>query len=78
MKITRSPDTWRISIPPAALEAGVEAANELDPYYVNREQIRAAFEAMVAAWPGMRVDDTFRWLSEAAIILPMEDKNAEG
>lgn len=40
------------------------------------DQARAAFEAMVEAWPGARVDDTFRWLSEAAIILPMEDKNA--
>lgn len=41
------------------------------------DQARAAFLAIVEAWPGMRVDDTYRWLSEVAIILPMEVKNAE-
>lgn len=37
----------------------------------------AAIAAALNAWPSMRVDDTYRWLSDVAIILPMEDKNAE-
>ena len=36
-----------------------------------------ALAAALSAWPSMRVDDTYRWLSDVAIILPMEDKNAE-
>lgn len=43
-----------------------------------RTQARAAFLAMIENWEGKRVDDTFRWLSEAALILPLtETDNAE-
>ena len=40
-------------------------------------EARASIAAALNAWPSMRVDDTYRWLSDVAIILPMEDKNAE-
>ena len=43
----------------------------------DTDQARAAIAAALSAWPSMRVDDTYRWLSDVAIILPMEDKNAE-
>lgn len=79
-----------IIIPPAALEAGARAitmalilAVEEDCRALaltddeRAELARAAFFAIVEAWPGMRIDDTYRWLSNAAIILPMGDKNAE-
>lgn len=46
-------EEMKITIPDAALDAGLAAANALDPYYVNRDQLRAAFNAMVDAWPGM-------------------------
>ena len=41
------------------------------------DEVRASIAAALNAWPSMRVDDTYRWLSDVAIILPMEDKNAE-
>ena len=74
-------------VPPAALEAGARALarynceqwdNDPDRWRAYfTDEARAAFLAMINAWPGMRIDDTYRWLSNAAIILPMEDKNAE-
>jgi len=46
----------QIRIPPAALEAGARAIGE-ETYISNKETqkaaARAAFEAMVEAWPGM-------------------------
>lgn len=81
-----------MNIPPAALEAGARAMchnaykhlpemRDQDTYTPDAEywlgQARAAFVAVVEAWPGTRIDDTYRWLSNAAIILPMEDKNVE-
>ena len=74
-----------ITIPPAALEAGARAIAEslrtarltLESEDGYKPEARAAFRAMLEAWPGMRIDDTYRWLSNAAIILPMEDKNVE-
>lgn len=74
-----------MNIPFAALEAGARAicaGNKwgepcATPCSDCLPEARAAFLAMIEAWPGVRVDDTYRWLSNAVIILPMEDKNAE-
>lgn len=61
-----------IHIPPAALEAG------LREYYVVlgmggtlSDALRAAFVAMVEAWPGMRNDWTSAFADEVALILPL-------
>ena len=49
----------KITIPPAALEAGARAIGE-ETYISNKETqkaaARAAFEAMVGAWPGAGVE----------------------
>ena len=44
-----------ITIPPAALEAGVRAFAEAEEnaYTTHAEDLRAAFLAIVEAWPGM-------------------------
>lgn len=70
-----------IHIPPAALEAGARAMVEQSPqlkwedhpgfHSIWREEARAAFEAMVKAWP--------KWLDVdadpgAALILPLTEK----
>jgi hypothetical protein len=74
-----------ITIPPAALEAGARVLHanlelfedlpwedlsdaDQDEY---REQIRAAFLAMIEAWEGMRIS----WLAsnDGAIVLPLPE-----
>ena len=62
------------TIPPAALEAGVQAANDLDPYYISREQVRAAAIAMLKAWPGaktIRDDGRRQTYAIPALVLPL-------
>ena len=61
-------------IPAEAVEA---ARKFMRLQALSDEWIDDLLAAAINAWPGVRVDDTFRWLSEAAVILPMEDKNAE-
>lgn len=62
----------KITIPPAALEAGKRAALEADTNI--HDQLIAAFEAMVEAWPDM----AYRVMPYAALILPlMENPDAE-
>lgn len=39
-----------IEIPKRVLEAAINAANENDPYYVSRTQIKAALIAGLKAW----------------------------
>lgn len=60
----------KITIPPAALEAGARAIGE-ETYISNKETqkaaARAAFEAMVEAWPDM----AHRVMPYAALILPL-------
>ena len=68
-----------ITIPPAALEAGVRTlCNEqrlfwhgltTDAQDIIRGEARAAFLAMIEAWPGMRIS----WLAsdDGAIVLPL-------
>ena len=58
-----------ITIPPAALEAGAEAFLECDrsPACSFEDALRAAFLAVVEAWPGMQQ----RIHIEQAIILPL-------
>jgi len=65
-----------ITIPPAALEAGARAiavdGGIADPEWrFYKEAARAAFLAMLEAWPGMytRADEPDR--SDTAIILPL-------
>lgn len=83
----------KIIIPPAALEAGANVvALELYGHPISvvhgnyKDQCRlisrAAFEAMVGAWPGMQIwNDKHAWAYAAAthnIILPlMENPDAE-
>lgn len=55
-------------------EAAWQAASGL---WFNGAKWPQIVAAALNAWPGMRVDATYRWLPEAAIILPMEDKNVE-
>ena len=69
----------KITIPPAALEAGARSlCNEQRLFWhglrseaqdIIREETRAAFLAMIEAWPGMRIS----WLSsnDGAIVLPL-------
>lgn len=71
----------RIPIPPAALEAGARKLCDNDDFHVPwddldeydhdfyRASARAAFEAMVAAWPGMWPD---RFDKVDTICLPLE------
>lgn len=67
-----------ITIPPAALEAGCSAYTAVI-YRGNgtqaefREAIRAAFVAMVAAWPNMQQ----RIHIEQAIILPLPQEKTD-
>lgn len=62
----------RITIPPAALEAGREAFLECDvnPSYSFDDVLRAAFEAMVVAWPRMQHDNY-------VIVLPLTENPDE-
>jgi len=53
-----------ISIPAGALEAGIAKL----PHNVAREELRAAFLAMVGNWPNMQR----RIHIEQALILPLE------
>jgi len=80
----------RITIPPAALEAGAkhiyqnwhrDSADLLPPWellaaeYRTRwlDQARAAFEAMVGAWPDM----AHRVMPYAALILPLTETSTK-
>lgn len=63
-----------ITIPPAALEAALEAANAEDPYYVSRIQIEAACLAMLRAWPGMSIEKFAPWSKDRIIHLPLPRK----
>lgn len=58
---------------PPEVEAAIWATLQRDGGATMAEALAAGLNA----WPGMRVDDTYRWLSDVAIILPMENVNAE-
>ena len=72
-----------ITIPPAALEAGARAiAESLRTARLTTEaqdgykpEARAAFRAMLEAWPEMRIS----WLSsnDGAIVLPLPEASDE-
>jgi len=78
-----------IHIPPAALEAGALATLEslrtarltLESEDGYKPEARAAFEAMVAAWPMMHVHEWQRpWLggmSGKDLILPLPQENPD-
>tara|TARA_R110000868_G_scaffold95713_4_gene263074 strand:+ start:2348 stop:2581 length:234 start_codon:yes stop_codon:yes gene_type:complete len=73
-----------ITIPRAALEAGITAfaEAEVNDYTSQAEDLRAAFLAMLSAWPGMHIHEWQRpWLggmSGSDLILPLtENPNAE-
>lgn len=76
----------KITVPPAALEAGCSAYTAAiykgnGTHAEFREAIRAAFEAMVAAWPMMHVHEWQRpWLggmSGIDLILPLPQENPD-
>ena len=82
---TRNPSTGCIYIPPAALEAGARAIKQWLAYTLDKdtraseltdgehaELARAAFVAMVEAWPGARVQEphSIKWYP-TVIILPL-------
>ena len=62
-----------MNIPPAALEAGARAIGE-ETYVGNKETLRdaarAAFLAIVDAWPGMQHDNY-------VIVLPLTEKPSD-
>lgn len=66
-----------ITIPPAALEAGVKAFAEAeeDAYTTHAEDLRAAMVAALNAWPGVKHYDEMRVFGEphslARLILPL-------
>ena len=62
-----------ITIPPAALERGTEVVRAWRRAGVKSENIaRAAFLAMIEAWPGVRhYPDMEVFASKARIILPL-------
>ena len=74
-----------ITIPPAALEAGARTlCNEQRLFWhglttqaqdIIRGEARAAFRAMLEAWPEMRIS----WLSsnDGAIVLPLPEASDE-
>ena len=79
-----------MNIPPAALEAGARVLHanlelfedlpwedlsdaDQDEY---REQIRAAFLAMIEAWEGMRI--SWLALNDGAIVLPLPTEAGDG
>ena len=77
-----------ITIPPAALEAGARTlCNEQRLFWhgltteaqdIIRGEARAAFIAMIEAWPGMRI--SWLALNDGAIVLPLppqENPDAE-
>ena len=78
-----------ITIPPEALEAGCSAYTAVI-YRGNgtqaefREAIRAAFLAIVEAWPGMGISPIPHWLGPnqevtqvLSIILPLPTENSD-
>lgn len=79
-----------ITIPPAALEAGAKELcareewvipwDELEEYDRDfyRDNARAAFEAMVAAWPGMKMTPYWEHMTHkrhVEMILPIAQEN---
>ena len=61
-----------IFIPPAALEAGAEAFLECDrsPACSFEDALRAAFLAMIEAWPGMYIGTDYL-TADTQIKLPL-------
>ena len=71
-----------IIIPPAALEAGARAIASDDGWPLGWEDYvdtaRAAFLAMLDAWPGMRhYPDMEVFASKARIILPLPQETSD-
>lgn len=77
-----------ITIPPEALEAGARAValengHDID-YYSDRlrehcfAQARAAFTAMVKAWPGMETSAPDPWSAPDRLILPLPQEKPDG
>ena len=71
-----------ITIPTAALKAGARALargieiEDYWPYY--KDDARAAFLAMLEAWPGVRhYPDMEVFASKARIILPLPHENSD-
>ena len=74
----------KITIPPAALEAGARTlCNEqrifwrgltTDAQDIIRGEARAVFIAMIEAWPGMRI--SWLALNDGAIVLPLTQQGA--
>ena len=60
-----------ITIPRAALEAGITAfaEAEVNDYTTRDEDLAAAFRAMLRAWEGMRI--SWLALNDGAIVLPL-------
>ena len=75
-----------ITIPPAALEAGAKALCAKAGYAWTvtpdvhahwREQARAAFLAMIEAWPGMEVHNFDGWTHAEGLVLPLTEASDE-
>jgi hypothetical protein len=66
-----------ITIPRAALEAGITALaeGEENAYTTRDEDFAAAIAAALAAWPGMRIS----WLAsnDGAIVLPLPQQASD-
>lgn len=66
-----------IHIPPAALEAGRKAFTEAMLTVPQPDPIRAAFVAMVSAWPGMVInpgDDHPKFGMRPHLFIPLMEK----
>ena len=61
-------------IPNDALNAAVNAANESDPFYVNRIQISDAIVAAINGWAGSEV----LWFGKGpSLILPLTQEDVD-
>lgn len=70
-----------ITIPPAALEAGVKAFAEAEEnaYTTHAEDLRAAFLAIVEAWPGMEfAEGVYCGQPYNDLILPLTEEASDG
>ena len=70
----------KITIPPAALEAGAEAFLECDrsPACSFEDALRAAFLAMIKAWPGMsKVGEVYGLQQEWWLELPLPQQDSD-
>lgn len=43
------------------------------PTMSDEDIMKHAIAAALSAWPGMRVDDTFRWVTEVVLPLPTQE-----